>query len=66
MAIHTQAKRLNSLNELKRVERAQAGTEVAQPFHAAANDESNGPKDRAEVHAVIGRRRSIDLRVAAL
>ena len=39
MPVHAHAKRLDALEEQERIERAHARAQVAQPFHAAADDE---------------------------
>ena len=62
MPVHAHAQRLDALEEQERVERAQARAEVAQPFHAAADDVGDGAEDFAEVHAVIGAGGLVDLR----
>src|SRR5512140_3436016 len=66
MPIHAQAQGFNALNELEGVEGAHARTQVAQSFYTASNDERDCAKDLAEIHAVIGWRGHIDLRVFAL
>ena len=53
------AKRLDALQEQERVEGADARAQVAQPFHARADDERDGsPKTSLKIHAVIGAARA--------
>src|SRR5580698_2428292 len=66
MPVHAHAERLNTLYKQERIERAETGTQVAQAFHAAADDEGDRAEDLAKVHAVIGARGLIDLRMLAL
>src|ERR1039458_8335188 len=63
--LHAEFERLDSLNEQERVERANAGSEIAQTLHARLNDVRQRPKHLGELHAVISRARLCDRRVLA-
>ena len=61
--LHAEFERLDSLNEEERVERADAGSEIAQTLHARLNDVGQRPEHLGELHAVISRARLRDRRV---
>src|SRR5678815_298128 len=66
MPVHAQAQRLDSLDELERIEGAHAGTQIPESLHTATNDESDRSEHFTEIHAVIGGRRRIDLGMLTL
>src|ERR1700736_1060704 len=66
MPIHPHGQRFDPLQKEERIERADARTDIAKTFDAGANYERDGSEHFAEFHAVIGRRRLVDLREGAL
>src|SRR4051812_18376272 len=53
MRLHAEFQSLDALYKEERVEGADAGTEIAQAFHAYFDDPRQRPKDLGEDHAVI-------------
>ena len=59
--VHAHPQRLDALQEQKRIEGAEARSDIAQALDARSNDERDGSEHFAEVHAVVRLRWLIDL-----
>ena len=65
MHVHAHCQRLDALQEEKRIEGADARAEIAQAFHARANNERDGAEHFVEVHSMISGRGLGELRESA-